>query len=100
MSQLLPRREISLYLGGSNPTRSATLSTCYMNDIRRERQLDGIAKAKKQPASGFSPHREGSRLEIKQSAAQQTWSGARQLVTRGAFDIAPRTGYYYEGETI
>jgi len=44
-------------------------------------------------------HREGSRLEIKQSAAQQTWSGARQLVTRGAFDIAPRTGYYYEGGT-
>ena len=31
---------------GSNPARSATLSTCYMNDIRRERQLDGIAKAK------------------------------------------------------
>ena len=44
-------------------------------------------------------HREGSRLEIKQSAAQQTWSGARQLVTRGAFDITPRTGYYYEGGT-
>jgi hypothetical protein len=37
-------------------------------------------------------HREGSRLEIKQSAAQQTWSGAGQLVTRGAFDITPRTG--------
>ena len=44
MSQLLPRG-ISVS-GGSNPTRSATLSTCYMNDIRRERQLDGIAKAK------------------------------------------------------
>ena len=42
---------------------------------------------------------DGQRLEVKQSAAQQTWSGARNLKTRGAFDIAPRTGYFYEGGT-
>jgi hypothetical protein len=36
------------------------------------------------------------RLEVKQSAACQTWSMARNLKTRGTFDIAPRTGYFYE----
>ena len=44
-------------------------------------------------------HRDGSRLEVKQSAAQQTWSAPRKLQTRGAFDIAARTGYFYEGGT-
>jgi hypothetical protein len=39
------------------------------------------------------------RLEVKQSAAQQTWSEARNVATRGAFDIAARTGYYSEGGT-
>ena len=42
-------------------------------------------------------HDNGSRLEIKQSAAQQTWSSPRKIRTRGAFDIAPRKGYYCEG---
>jgi hypothetical protein len=37
------------------------------------------------------------RLEIKQSAAHQTWSEARSIKTRGIFDIAARTGYYSEG---
>jgi hypothetical protein len=36
------------------------------------------------------------RLEVKQSAAQQTWSKSRNLKTRGAFDIALRTGYFCE----
>jgi hypothetical protein len=36
------------------------------------------------------------RLEVKQSAACQTWSTSRNLKTRGSFDIAPRTGYFYE----
>ena len=40
---------------------------------------------------------DGSRLELKQSAAQQTWSVNRNLRTRGVFDIAPRTGYFYDG---
>jgi len=39
------------------------------------------------------------RLEIKQSAAQQTWSDARHIRTRGAFDIAERSGYFHEGGT-
>ncbi len=42
---------------------------------------------------------DGARLELKQSAAEQTWSGPRKLRTRGSFDIAPRTGYFYEGGT-
>jgi hypothetical protein len=33
------------------------------------------------------------RLELKQSAAHQTWSDARNLRTRGVFDIAGRTGF-------
>jgi hypothetical protein len=40
---------------------------------------------------------DGSRLEVKQSAAKQTWSAPRNIQTRGAFDIAARTGYFYEG---
>jgi len=38
-----------------------------------------------------------ARLEVKQSAAQQTWSAPRNIQTRGAFDIAARTGYWSEG---
>jgi hypothetical protein len=34
----------------------------------------------------------GSRLEVKQSAAQQAWPTDRP--TQGVFDIAPRKGYY------
>ena len=40
---------------------------------------------------------DGKRLEVKQSAAHQTWSNARKIRTRGAFDIAARTGYFEEG---
>jgi hypothetical protein len=40
---------------------------------------------------------DGRRLELKQSAAQQAWSAPRNLQTRGSFDIAARTGYFYEG---
>jgi hypothetical protein len=39
------------------------------------------------------------RLEVKQSAAQQTWSDARNIQTRGVFDIAARTGYFSESGT-
>ena len=42
-------------------------------------------------------HQDGGRLELKQSAAEQTWSSPRHLRTRGIFDIAARTGYFYEG---
>lgn len=34
---------------------------------------------------------DGKRLEVKQSAAHQTWSDPRQTKTRGVFDIAERT---------
>lgn len=40
---------------------------------------------------------EGIRIEVKQSAARQTWTDnpARDgKATKGSFDIAPRTGYY------
>lgn len=40
-------------------------------------------------------HTDGSRLEVKQSAAHQTWSEPRNLKTRGGFDIAPRTAGYF-----
>lgn len=43
---------------------------------------------------------EGFRIEIKQSAARQTWTDRPSLAgktTSGSFDIAPRTGYWSEG---
>jgi hypothetical protein len=40
---------------------------------------------------------DGCRLELKQSAAKQTWSASRNIPTPGAFDIAARTGFFYEG---
>jgi hypothetical protein len=43
--------------------------------------------------------KDGQRLELKQSAMRQTWSGPRNLKTRGTFDIAARTGYFYESGT-
>ena len=39
---------------------------------------------------------DGARLEVKQSAAVQPWSEARNIATKGAFDIASRTGYFSE----
>jgi hypothetical protein len=36
----------------------------------------------------------GIRLEVKQSAALQSWSAGRGITTRAVFDIAPRTGFY------
>jgi hypothetical protein len=39
-------------------------------------------------------HQSGDRLELKQSAAQQTWSTPDGARTRGAFDIAARSGYF------
>jgi len=41
--------------------------------------------------------KDGRRLEVKQSAAHQTWSEFRNLRTRGIFDIAARKGYFYDG---
>jgi hypothetical protein len=44
----------------------------------------------------------GIRVEVKQSAARQTWTGRPSLEgrsTRGVFDIAPRTGFWTNGGT-
>lgn len=38
-------------------------------------------------------HSDGTKLEVKQSAARQTWSPPKRPQDR-TFDIAPRTGYY------
>ena len=40
-------------------------------------------------------HRDGTRLEVKQSAARQSWSTTRP--SSCSFDIAPRTGRYEGG---
>lgn len=40
-------------------------------------------------------HSDGTRLEVKQSAARQTWSSPRH--SRASWDIRPRTGYWKEG---
>ena len=42
----------------------------------------------------------GLRIEVKQSAARQTWTDRPSLAgkpTTGSFDIAPRKGYYSDG---
>ncbi|MEM7399119.1 MAG: hypothetical protein AAF354_09275 [Pseudomonadota bacterium] len=44
----------------------------------------------------FEREADEKRLELKQSAAEQVWSKPRGLRTRGAFDIASRTGHYSE----
>lgn len=44
----------------------------------------------------------GARIEIKQSAALQTWSGPNAVLSAGAspkFDIAPRSGYYADDDS-
>jgi hypothetical protein len=47
--------------------------------------------------SGWDFERGGiERLEVKQSAAHQTWSDDRRVETRGSFDLAPCTGYWFE----
>jgi hypothetical protein len=38
-------------------------------------------------------HRDGCRLEVKQSAARQTWTGTR-TATKPIFDIRARSGYF------
>jgi len=40
---------------------------------------------------------EDARLEVKQSAAWQTWSKRTGKPSSGKFDIAPRTGYWVRG---
>jgi hypothetical protein len=40
---------------------------------------------------------DGARLEVKQSAAHQTWSVQRSARMQGRFDIAPRTGFFDNG---
>lgn len=44
-------------------------------------------------------HETGVRLEVKQSAARQSWPTASGKVGRGSFDIAPRTGFWVDGAT-
>ncbi len=44
-------------------------------------------------------HKDGTRLEVKQSAARQSWSPSTLTRPRPAFDIAPRTGYWIEGSS-
>ncbi|GLI91475.1 hypothetical protein [Methylocystis echinoides] len=48
-------------------------------------------------------HSCGVRIEVKQSAALQTWTGRESVngrTTPGSFDIAPRTGYFDGGSTL
>jgi hypothetical protein len=53
-------------------------------------------------AADYAPcdfrHRDGIRLEVKQSAALQSWASAGR-VSRSIFDIAPRTGQWLDGGT-
>lgn len=44
-------------------------------------------------------HADGTRLEVKQSAARQSWSKQPGRVSRCSFDIAARTGFWSEGDT-
>lgn len=44
-------------------------------------------------------HESGIRLEVKQSAARQSWTTDESKPRRALFDIAPRTGYWRDGAT-
>jgi hypothetical protein len=44
-------------------------------------------------------HSDGTRLEVKQSAARQSWSGLPKRAHKPRFDIASRTGYWTNGAT-
>jgi hypothetical protein len=44
-------------------------------------------------------HRDGCRLEVKQSAARQTWTGPR-AATKPIFDIRARSGYFEGADWI
>jgi hypothetical protein len=44
-------------------------------------------------------HASGVRLEVKQSAALQTWNAASKLKSKASFDIAPRKGEWVDGIT-
>jgi hypothetical protein len=45
-------------------------------------------------------HPSGCRLEVKQSAARQTWPGSRKNATKPIFDIRARTGYFEGADWI
>jgi hypothetical protein len=42
-------------------------------------------------------HHGGARLEVKQSAALQTWNADSRRISKASFDIAARTGEYVDG---
>src|SRR5262245_51810593 len=42
-------------------------------------------------------HADGTRLQVKQSAARQSWTGKPKKPSTPRFDIAPATGYWEEG---
>lgn len=44
-------------------------------------------------------HESGTKLEVKQSAARQTWTTATGGPSKSSFDIAARTGYWVDGAT-
>ena len=46
---------------------------------------------------GWDFERGEQRLEVKQSAAHQTWAPLNKTPFRGTFDIAARTGYWADG---
>ena len=61
---------------------------------------EGFALASSDWAGWDIDHESGVRIEVKQSAARQTWTetGSRKgKATDGVFDIAPRTGYFEQG---
>ena len=47
--------------------------------------------------NGWDFQRDEKRLEVKQSAAVQSWSFGRETLTRPSYDIATRTGYFENG---
>lgn len=61
---------------------------------------DGFKLVSAEWASWDIESDDGIRIEVKQSAARQTWTDLPSRAgkaTSGSFDIAPRTGYWAEG---
>jgi hypothetical protein len=50
-------------------------------------------------ASWDFEHSDGTRLEVKQSAARQSWATETSATSKASFDVAPRTGFW-ENQTV
>lgn len=102
VSMLLSRHERNRPSARGTPVRCTHHPEPISKHVRRGYDQPHLARTGWSYAgdgwSGWDfEHVSGARLEVKQSAALQTWSEPKGIRTRGVFDIAARTGYFDQG---